>query len=157
MQRKLFVEEKELSLAQIYLNELADKRKLKNFWDNYLDGKGFNTIYLYNVMVGRLPPSIDFIWTLREVINPVMWFYTAEDKKPVPVPIEAKPVKYAYFKNKNYLYILNLNNLYLWCQKHNLTYNTIWYLKKKKRKVTFQKMKELRNILPIKNWFIFES
>lgn len=155
MERKLFIAEEELSIAQAYLNSLADKRELKNYWNKNLKNKGFNFFYLYNVMVGKVPPSIDFIWSQREVINPVNWFYTTKERKPQAVQINDKPVRYSYYKSKNFLYIANLKNLYVWCTKHNLTYNTIWYLKKKKRKITFQRMKDLKDILPIRNWFIF--
>lgn len=155
MDRRLFVKEEELSLAQIYLNSIADERKLKLYWTENLEKKGFNFFYLYNVMVGKVPPSIEFIWVNRNTINPVNWFYTAQDKKPMPVPLTDAPKNYAYYKSKNYNYIKNLKNLCTWCKKHDLSYNTMWYMKEKKRKITFQKMKKLRNILPVRNWFIF--
>lgn len=155
MHRKLFVEEKDLTYAQQYLLKLADKKQLTYFWTINLEGKGFNVFYLYNVMVGENTPSIEFIWTLRNVINPILWFYKQSEKKPQPIVITREDKFYPYYESKNFISIENTKNFYTWCKKNNLNYNSTWLLKNKKRKITFRRMNELKNILPIKNWFIF--
>ena len=155
MQTKIFTKKEDVSYAQQKLLDLTAKRKLKRFWRENLEGKGFNFFYLWNVTVGKVPPSIEFIWKLRKKINPVLWFYTINEEEPQKANVSKSPEEYGYFKSKNYCYIAGLNYMWLWVKENGLSYNLMWHLKMKKRKITYQKIKMLKNILPVKDWFQF--
>lgn len=155
MQKKIYTKPENITYAQQFLLDITERKQLRLFWRKYLEGKGFNFFYLWNVMTGKMPPSLGFIWALRFGVNPLYWFYTVYEKKPKNIPIKKNPEAYDYYKTLNFCYLENLDNLYLFCKHNELSYNTMWLLKNRKRKITYEKIKQLKTVLPVENWFIY--
>lgn len=146
---------KNINYAQKILIEYAEHKQLKKFWKENVEGKGFNFVYLWNITKGKFNPSLEFIWICRKIINPVFWFYSLTEQKPVECKISKLPERYDYYTNKNFLFICNLEALGLWCRKNKISYNMLWLLKNHKRKITFKKILLFNKYLPVSGWFEF--
>lgn len=158
MHTKVYTKPENITYAQKELLKIAEKRQLKAFWEKTLNGKGFNFFYLWNIMTGKCPASLEFIWALHKQINPVLWFYTVSEKKPnTRYSFGKDPEHYEYFGSKNFKFIEGIEKLNSWCKENELNYNLMFLLRTQKRRVTYQRIRTLKNILPVSGWFSFQN
>ena len=70
-----------LSVALAGLKELMDKKQLSEWHRKNLKSK-CSVVYTYRIITGVVPPSLQMIMLLRNVIAPALWFYTTDEKLP---------------------------------------------------------------------------
>lgn len=146
------------SYAQQYLLDLIVEHKLFGFWKDNLSDKEYSYMHLYNIATTLTSISLPLIWCLRKIINPIFWFETIDNPKPKKIPIENTNKEYDYTKTKNFKYLQKevSPNIQLFCNKTHLSYDSVYQLIKKRRKLTFFQIFYMKEIIPVKNWFIYE-
>ena len=158
---KLYCEKNELSLGQLYLLEICDKRKITQFWNQKLNNK-FSIAYLMKIATGKVKtPSLNFIYSMLEIVSPTDWFYQeTEGKKSVLLPKE----KYVtdIKKSINYRKLVKLREdklLNRFCIE-NFGERSQHYMVKfmhilsGRYSVSPDTIRELKETFPVDDWFI---
>lgn len=150
---RLLCDEKDISYGQRYLLDLVDKRSLAKFCrDN-----NFDFLQCFRIAVGKVNPPVIFISQLTKFIHPVLWFYT--ESEPKPIMKEYKKIRQPWDFKKSIICkkIAKIDNLKAWSDSHGITQTSFFLLAKGKRKPSFLKIKELREIFNPSDWFFSEE
>ena len=139
-----------LSVALAGLKELMDKKQLSEWHRKNLKSK-CSVVYTYRIITGVVPPSLQMIMLLRNVIAPALWFYTTEEKLPDISFNRSKNFKWT--NSRNFKRLKSISEIRRWCAENGIPYITIWTLLNGKRQLTFNRIAAWKHLLPPEDWF----
>lgn len=158
---KLYVDRSELSLGQLYLLDICDKRKITEFWNEKLNQQ-FSVGYLMKVATGKyMTPSLNFIYSMLTYVEPTDWFYLeTEGKKGTPLPKERYVTDIT--KSLNFKKLQQLRNdklLGKFCtenfgDKSLLYLQNFGHLLDGRNIISPALIRKLKDVLPVIDWFI---
>lgn len=147
---RLLCKEEEITRGQRKMLDIVDSRKMAALCRDY--GLSFN--FTYKIAIGgNIPPS-RLIFTLRNLIHPALWFYTEQEKEPELRQYEPTADTWNYRESIAFRQLSEIADLKNWCiEHHNPHYTSLWLIATGKREPSYQKIKELRDIIYPADWF----
>ncbi len=158
---KLYCDKSELSVGQLYLLDICVKRKLTEFWNEKLEKK-FSVAYLYRVATGKhKTPSLNLIYSMLNYVDPTDWFIRKpEGEKSEPFPKDGYVTDIT--QSINFKKLVELHDKKLinkFCidsfgekSKHYLI--KFQHLFSGRNSVSTALIEELKDVLPVSDWFI---
>lgn len=155
---KLYCDKSELSLGQLYLLKLCDKRKLSEFIRNELTDN-FTLSFLMKLATGKYKyPSLRFIYATVNTIQPVDWFINKPELRKIVKNIDytkeiEKSINYKKLKQ-----IYDNKELLKYCKEtfgeeaHNF-YSKLNVIFSGRNSFSPVFIKELEPFYPIEDWF----
>ena len=162
---KLYCEKEELSLGQLFLLDICDKRQITNFWSTKLNCEA-DISYLMKVATGAYKyPNLKILTLLLGYVSPSMWFYTEEEyKKKFKTPNQNQKKNFIsdWHESKNFKALLKMyeeNKLYkYYSEKYSKEtfknkYITVYHIITGRNNLSTRLMKELESDFPLDDWF----
>ena len=157
---KLYCEKSELSIGQLYLLDICDKRKITEFWNTQLNQE-FTVGYLMKVATGKYQiPSLKFIYSMLKFLAPTDWFYReTEGSKSASVPQGeyvtdiTKSVNYKKLQKLHDERLLNKFCVENFGNKSRYYQVNFLHFLSGRNKLSPNTIKELDNLFPIADWF----
>ena len=157
---KLYCDKSELSLGQLFLLDICDKRKVTEFWNTKLNNQ-FSVSYIMKVATGKFKmPSLKFIYAMIKILSPTDWFYQeTEGNKAEQIPKEQRETDIT--KSVNYRKLVKLHEekqILQFCkenfnEKSQLYYVNFLHILSGRNSVSPALISDLRNIYDIADWF----
>lgn len=154
MEKKLYCEEKDVSYGQQFFLDLLQKKLLFAF------SKKHNLSYdfVHRVVSGKAPPSNPLVFALRDVIHPILWFYTVAEDKPQLKHYEPDDLtQFDYKKSIAFQKIREINFISTWAKNRGFNSSSFQKLYNGQMSPSVAKMKLLRNTIYPADWFFAEK
>lgn len=162
---KLYCDKSELSVGQLYLLDICDRRKITEFWNSKLNQQ-FTVGYLMNVASGKYKiPSLKFINSMVPFVKPDLWFYTEKeyaDMFDFYFPLKDEEIVTDIRLSKNFCFIMKIyeeKQLWTYCMekfgkdKFQNMYMIFFHIVKGRNSVSPVLINELKPILEVQDWF----
>lgn len=164
---KLYCEKESLTLGQLYLLDICDKRQITAFWKNQLQCE-LDVSRLINLATGAVPlPSLRIIYLMLPYVEPAKWFYTAAEYYKKYEIDHFKDCKYTedWKESINYVNLVKMyeeRTLWNYCEKKfnskdiNIKnmYIRLMHLVKGRNNLTIGLIKDFEPGFLLENWFI---
>lgn len=158
---KLVCDEKDITYGQRYLLNLLEERKFSAFCrDNSLKFE-----YTYTIAIGGNLPQLPLIYKLRNIIHPVLWFYTEQEDKPEERlykdyhpenTITNDGEQWDYTQSIGFRKFQKIENLKSWSIENGFSYVSMWIIATGRRNPSYAKIKQLKNFVYPSDWFFNE-
>lgn len=150
---RLLCKEEDITHGQRMLMDIIDKRKLMELCRQ----KGLSFSYTYQVGIGGKTPPSPMVYTLRDIVHPVLWYYKESESLPEIKEYPADTSDSWNYQDSIGFYNLQkeaeTTSLKEWSLRHGFDYSTIWFIAAGKRPPSYYKIKAFRDIIYPADWF----
>lgn len=153
---KLLCNEDEITYGQRKILDLVDARKIAKFCEE----RGLNFVYTYKVAIGRYFPPPKLIFALRNLINPVLWFYKENEELP-PIkeyPQDNNTEDWDYTKSigfKSFTQFFETQSIKKWSIQKGFDYCSMLLILSGKRAPSFVRIRAFKDFIPPSDWFFY--